>query len=235
MSMATKTLGTATLGLALMAGVVAMRTPKTGLENAKENPTEIKWDDKKSYVDNTIENAKVAGGKVVDFADKTTDNKNTIPLGAAAALAGLGFVGAKGIERKKAEKEAKVDKDLAATVEYRNRLKESILPKIPENLREEASKLIETKAEAKNIYGTVIGHYNKTATNFGDTYGRYPELGVKLDLLEAHGIKTFVSVIEDTFISSMYITENGVTHEFDYKHLDDGYKWIDTKLAEFAK
>ena len=107
MSMATKTLGTATLGLALMAGVAAMRTPKTGLENAKENPTEIKWDDKKSYVDNTIENAKVAGGKVVDFADKTTDNKNTIPLGAAAALAGLGFVGAKGIERKKAEKEAK--------------------------------------------------------------------------------------------------------------------------------
>ena len=107
MSMVSKTLGTATLGLALMAGVVAMRTPKTGLENAKENPTEIKWDDKKSYVDNTIENAKVAGGKVVDFADKTTDNKNTIPLGAAAALAGLGFVGAKGIERKKAKNEAR--------------------------------------------------------------------------------------------------------------------------------
>ena len=98
MSIMTKTFGTATLGLALMAGVAATRTPKTGLENTKENPTEIKWNDKKSYVDNTIENAKVAGEKVVDFADKTTDNKNTIPLGAAAALAGLGFVGAKGIE-----------------------------------------------------------------------------------------------------------------------------------------
>ena len=56
---------------------------------------------------------------------------------------------------------AKVDKDLAATVEYRNELKERILPKIPENLRGEASKLIDANCRAKMQYGEIHGGYER--------------------------------------------------------------------------
>ena len=60
---------------------------------------------------------------------------------------------------------------------------------------------------------------------------------MKLDLLQARGIKVdiFEGGTHVEVIRGINITENGVTHKFDYSHLADGYKWIDAKLAELAK
>ena len=141
---------------------------------------------------------------------------------------------------------AKVDKELAAKVEYRNMLKERILPEIPENLRGEASKLIDARAKAKvyenidyqsNIHQGIIKSYNNTSAKSGVVLLELPKLGVKLDLLQARGIKVdiFETGTQIEHIRGINITENGVTHKFDYSHLADGYKWIDAKLAELAK
>lgn len=145
---------------------------------------------------------------------------------------------------------AKVDRDLIPTIEYRNTLKKEILPKIPEKLRGEASKLIDTRAKADvydyevhndktfrfDTYQGIVKHYQNTSTNSSVIFDN-PEMGVKLDLLQARGIKVdiFEGGKQTEFITRINITENGVTHEFGYGHYWDAYRWIDAKLAEFAK
>ena len=124
---------------------------------------------------------------------------------------------------------AKVDKDLAATVVRRNELKEQILPKIPENLRGEASKLIDANTRAEmRPYGEIRGGYECA-------YSLDAEETVKIDLLKAHGIKFDFSIYDWDTVDKMYIEENGVTHAFNRCQLADGFKWIDAKLAELAK
>ena len=108
MSYMTKTLGTATVALGLMAGIAATRTPNT--KDGELGREKVEWDSSKSYVNNAKDvvggTAKNVASATIEAADKATDSENTVPLAAATVLAGLGFVGAKGIERKRNQAKA---------------------------------------------------------------------------------------------------------------------------------
>ena len=108
MGFMTKTMGTATIALSIMAGVAATKSPKADVDSIEPQRKEVKWDNSKSYVDNTINTAKAVGYNAkqatIEAADKATEPENTVPLATAAALAGLGFVGAKRIEKKQQAK-----------------------------------------------------------------------------------------------------------------------------------
>lgn len=155
----TKTLGAATVALGLMAGVAATRTPKTEKDTVEADRKEVVWDSSKSYVDNTIENAKTIGSNTVqatiDLADKTTESENTIPLGAAAALAGLGFVGSKAIDkRKQVKKEAEAEAEA-----FERNKREEMLKRQAED--EKRSAEIKAKYEAEQLEAKRIAKLSK--------------------------------------------------------------------------
>lgn len=128
---------------------------------------------------------------------------------------------------------AKVDRSAVELQLYKNELNKD-LSFLPENLRPQASKLIDKNTSVSIDGGYVSKQYSTSAAMDPDAkyvLHNHPKLSLKIDLLRSKGIdvKIHGDDYHHSFLTQMDITENGVTKTFKYG--DDWWTWIDQKLG----